>query len=380
LDHLSIPSKLIRIVGLFRFMDGIAETDDWVMEIILKSIDEKSDLDREKMGKLIDTLPEVIPEFISKLSELLLKNIISRGPNELEEKRKEISEYESKIYELWKEPIDLLEIYIGIAYEIGEKYNRLNRTSAVEKKDYTFEALTRLHARGCLIANEVLVLLKSGYPDGAHARWRTLHEIAVTSLFISKHGNDAAEPYLYYNHIESYKAACVHRDFYKGRGEEPPSDDEIARLKKIRDDLCKSDRFGANFKELYGWALKVLRKNRTNIAELEKSIGLDHLRPYYKLASNSVHSDTKGVMFKLAQVNASYKPLLTGPSYLGLVEAGDSAAMSLFQITSALLCSKATVPKPTLENVMALNIMRLMREKIGDAFIEVHNSTKKSKS
>lgn len=212
-------------------MDGFEETDDWVIGSILKAIG-KLELDQEKMGKLIDTLPGKIPKIISDISEARLKDIISRGPNILEELRKEMSDYESKIYKLWKEPIDLLEMYIGIAYEIGEEYNRLNRKLAAEKKDNTFEALTRLHARGCQIANEVLVLLKSGYPDGAHARWRTLHEIDVTSSFISKHGNDAAEPYLYYRYIESYKAACVHRKCYKGNGEEPPSDEEICPIKK----------------------------------------------------------------------------------------------------------------------------------------------------
>lgn len=231
-----------------------------------------------------------------------------------------------------------------------------------------------MHARGCQIANEVLVLLKSGYPDGAHARWRTLHEVDVISGFISKHGNDVAERYLYYHYIESYKAACMHRDCYKGVGEEPPSEDEIERLKEIRDDLC--NRFGPDYKNPYGWALNALGKNGANLAELERSIGLDHLRPYYRLASNNVHAGTKGIMFKLGQVNASNKPLLTGPSYLGLADAGDSTALSLLHITYALLVSASTVGKKTLENSVEMNMMGLMQEKIGEAFIKVHNSTK----
>jgi len=271
------------------FMDRIEEIDDRVMRLILKSIVEKSDSNLETMKELIDALPEKIPKFVSEFSKILLENILSIGPKTLEENRKVRSDYESEIYKLWKEPIDLLEIYIGIAYEIGEKYNRLNRINATEKDDYTFEALTRLHARGCQIANEVLVLLKSGYPDGAHARWRTLHEVDVISEFISKHGNDVAERYLYHNCIESYKAACVHRDCYKGIGEEPPSEDKIEQLKEIRDDLCK--RFGPNFNNPYGWALNALGKNGTNLTELEKSVGLDRLRPYYKFASNNVHAD-----------------------------------------------------------------------------------------
>ena len=356
------------------FMDRIEEIDDRVMRLILKSIVEKSDSNLETMKELIDALPEKIPKFVSEFSKILLENILSIGPKTLEENRKVRSDYESEIYKLWKEPIDLLEIYIGIAYEIGEKYNRLNRINATEKDDYTFEALTRLHARGCQIANEVLVLLKSGYPDGAHARWRTLHEVDVISEFISKHGNDVAERYLYHNCIESYKAACVHRDCYKGIGEEPPSEDKIEQLKEIRDDLCK--RFGPNFNNPYGWALNALGKNGTNLTELEKSVGLDRLRPYYKFASNNVHADAKGIMFKLGQVNASNKSLLAGPSYLGLADAGDCTALSLLHITYALLVSASTVGKKTLEDCVEMNMMSLMQEKIGEASIKVHNSTK----
>ena len=152
--------------------------------------------------------------------------------------------------------------------------------------------------------------------------------------------------------------------------------DKIAQLKKIHDNLCTNDRFGPNFKKPYGWALKALGTDNTKFDVLEKSVGLNHLRPYYKLASINVHSDTKGIMFKLAQVNARNKPLLTGPSYLGLADAGDSTALSLLHITSALLFSKASAGKFRLDNCVDFNMMALMQKKIGEAFIKVHDSTK----
>jgi len=342
------------------------ETDDWVSKLITEEM-LNLDIDQKKFDELVGKLPDIIPGFISKSSNIVLHKIKSRAQEGLKKNAEIRKEYELKIYDFWKGPLDLLELYVGIAYEIGDRFNRIYRRSATENNDYTSEALTRLHARGCLIANEILVLLKSGYADGADARWRTLHEIAVASLFISKHGNETAERYLLYSHIESYKAANQHRSCYNGAGEEPVSDERLVQLKRTYDRLC--ERFGKNFKEPYGWALKALGTNGTNFGIIERSVELSHLRPYYKLASYNVHADPKGIMFKHAHGCLGNKILLAGPSYFGLADAGHSTSISLLQITFALLSIK-----PSLEGNLSLEIMAIMVTEIGEAFLAVHDS------
>src|SRR5262249_50921986 len=47
--------------------------------------------------------------------------------------------------------------------------------------DFVFEALVRLHARSCLVAEEVCWLMEGGFASGAHSRWRTLHELVTVS-------------------------------------------------------------------------------------------------------------------------------------------------------------------------------------------------------
>ena len=71
-----------------------------------------------------------------------------------------------------------------ISRESGDLFNE----SFGKNNDQVFFVLWRLHARSCQITMEILALLKSGFADGAHARWRTLHEIAVTALFIKQQG------------------------------------------------------------------------------------------------------------------------------------------------------------------------------------------------
>ena len=43
------------------------------------------------------------------------------------------------------------------------------------------------------MSRAILALLRSGFADDAHARWRSLHELAVVSGFISEYGEDVAE-------------------------------------------------------------------------------------------------------------------------------------------------------------------------------------------
>ena len=343
---------------------SFADTEDWLQEVFTKAItaliNEHGPLEQEQLTKLNDKRQKDFPDIISDLSATLLSSIKSDSL-ELKRLRKDLSDFESRVFELWKKPFDLLEILLGIVFEVGEKFTRLFRPTT--DNDYTFEALARLHARGCQVSYEILVLLKSGYPDGAHARWRTLHEIAVTSLFIAKHGDDVAERYTLYNYIESYRTANIHRIFYKGYGEEPPTDEEFEKLEKSRDSLC--DRFGKNFKDRYGWALDALGLDSAHFSKIEENVGLDHMRPYYKLASNNVHADPKGVMFKLG-VSDPDKVLLAGPTVFGFTQAGHSTAISVCQITYALLSIKKTS-----EKYLTLKIMFTLVDEIGDAFAEV---------
>jgi hypothetical protein len=49
--------------------------------------------------------------------------------------------------------------------------------------------------------------LLAGYASGAHARWRTLHEIAVVALFIAQEDNSTAERYVHHRFVKSYEDA-----------------------------------------------------------------------------------------------------------------------------------------------------------------------------
>ena len=156
--------------------------------------------------------------------------------------------------------------------------------------------------------------------DDAHARWRALHEMSVVSHFISEKGQDIAERYLLHDTVQRYKLALKHREYRERLNEQPISQEEFDELKAEHDKLV--ERFGRSFKEEYGWAASALGKGRPTIWDIEESVALEHLRPYYRMASANVHANAHGVYYRLGANPLTSEMLLAGPSIFGLAEPG----------------------------------------------------------
>jgi hypothetical protein len=283
------------------------------------------------------------------------------------ERRSERQSFKDNLAKTWGEALDLLETYLVIAFEAGEYVNKVSRPTAADKNDLVFDVLTRLHARACQISWEILTLLEAGFADGAHARWRSLHEVAVVASFIKENGQELAERYLLHENIESYKAALQYRKYSAQLGLEEIADDEIHQLSQTRDELIK--RFGRDYMNDYGWASETLRKQSPTFKDIEQAVGLDYLRPYYKLASHNVHANPKGVFFKLGILDDMEDLLLAGPSNIGLVEPGHSMALSLGNITTCLLTQQ-----PSIDTLVISDILLQFGAQVRDAFLKAHNA------
>jgi hypothetical protein len=103
---------------------------------------------------------------------------------------------------------------------------------------------------------------------------------------------------------------------------------------------------------------------RGHIADIEADVGLDYMRPYYKMASNNVHANPQGILFKLGLIPEIGDILLTGPSNLGLTDPGHCTAISLLQITTNLL----TTAEPNMDRIVILQILSALTNEIGEAF------------
>jgi hypothetical protein len=321
----------------------------------------------EYLNAHTDPLIKAIPSIVEDLSKSVARDLKKQAPSMLRDRRKQAAEFEKRLYRRWKKALDALGVLIVVATEAGEEFNRELRPQAAQAGDFRFDVLVRLHARACQVAGEVAVMLASGFADGAHARWRTLHEIATVASFIAEHDNDTAERYLLHEHVESYKAALQMQAYHSRLGLSGFSAQEMDHLKDNRDRVVS--RYGDSFKEDYGWASQALGKQRPNFSDLEQKVALDHMRPYYKMASHNVHANSKGMNFKLGKLEGNHDVLLAGASNAGLADPGSSAAISLGQISITLLATN-----PNIDRLVACTVIARFMTDCKSAFMAAHDA------
>ena len=316
-----------------------------------------------------------INQIVSETSSELAAGMLEEVKNDvlsgcLKDEKEELKQFRERLREHWSEPLGLLELHIRASLQFGSDFSVEYKKNAETKNDRLFEALAKLHARACQISSAILVLLEKGFADDAHARWRSLHEIAVTSAFISMHGPELAEKYLLHEVIQQYKLVSEAQLVESRTNEMPVSKSELAYLRLVRDNLI--GRFGKNFKENYGWAAETLGVNRPTFRTIEKATNLDHLRPYYKMASDNVHAESHGTNFRLGMIIDQHRVLLAGPSNAGLADPGHSTAISLNTVTTSLLGMGESF-----EVIIMMKLLTKLAREVGESFLEAHNELKR---
>ncbi len=107
-----------------------------------------------------------------------------------------IKGFEERNFSRWKPAFDHLEMLWHVAQELGEAHGKDVQLRNDEDNDATMAALAHIFPKSLLVVKEIICLLKGGFPDGALTRWRSLHELSVTTMYIAKHGEGAARQYL----------------------------------------------------------------------------------------------------------------------------------------------------------------------------------------
>jgi hypothetical protein len=111
-----------------------------------------------------------VPKAVDAAVEVTHESMQRRASALLEEVRGSQEGFEQRLYARWGRALDIAETLRVVALEAGEDFHQRHSPAA---GDWRYAALVRLHARGCLIASEVMALLRSGHASGAHARWRS---------------------------------------------------------------------------------------------------------------------------------------------------------------------------------------------------------------
>ncbi len=326
-------------------------------------------LDLEK--QLETSGEEIVTSTVEQIAPSVLKSLYDALPGALREWHTLQRAFERRLRHRWKTGLDRLDMLITMAHEAGEIYAQDLRRESAEadglEEPMLIEVLTALHCRACRTAREIVCLLKAGYADGAEARWRSLHELAVTAFFLLEHRSDTPQRYLEHAAVERWRAAKEYQQHYTVLGYEPFSDEELSEMEKEAEAAIKN--YGTPFKEDYGWAANILGNPRPTFTQLENSLQMSHWRPYFRLACQSVHAGSRGLFFSLGEPKRSTGMLLAGASDAGLADPGHQMAVSLTMVTVAFLTAQ-----PNIDGLVACHCMRTLCDDIGVELVRADES------
>jgi len=346
--------------------------EEKIVHLVLKKVAEvakERNLDEEGINTYVETVVRTAStEGVKYMADEMTAYLARQIPEMIEQERTLRTAFEQRLYERWQKALDLFDATVILTREAGERFLTKYREQTVKENATLIEALVRIHVRACQTASAISVLLKSGFARDALARQRTLHEFAVVTFLLKKHGGSLAERFLLHERIETAAAAEQYEQFYARLGEEPPDPANVVALRAEKARLCQQ--FGEDFKNHYGWAAQVLGVKRPKFEDLEKAVRLDHLRPYYRMASYGVHATPKGIVFDVGTIQdlaGGPRGLLAGASNAGLADAGHASLLSLGQCTAALLTSR-----PDLEAVAELRMLKSFVDEAGQEFIRIH--------
>ncbi len=386
-----IKAELIRSVFAAR---GISLTDE-EFEILAEAIDKSDGSDtievsiervtgtidisegeterawREFEGKLEARVTGAIERVLEKITPSVLETLYASLPETLEEHRSVQADFETRLQERWKGGLDRLEMLIIIAHEAGETYlgdvRKEFAGDSQSEKVVLLEALVPLHCRACRTAREIVCLLKSGYADGAYARWRALHEMAVTAFFLLEHGADTAQRYLDHVAVRCWRAARDYQRHCETLGYETLSSEELGEVKAASDTM--TDKYGSSFGGDYGWAARAIGHNRPTFRMIEESLDMAHWRPFFGMACRSVHAGPESLFFSLGATEEVGAKLLAGASDAGLADPGHHAAVSLTMVSVALLTAT-----PNMDALVSCRCMLKICDEIGEALLKAQGA------
>jgi hypothetical protein len=305
-------------------------------------------------------------EEIEHRSVLLAKQL-RRESAELRRYRRLGEGFKKRLAKTWSQPLRLYEIVLKATLDGGREFVQEHWAQADQESDFTFEALTSLHAQACRVAGEVLELLRTGHAHGAHAHCRTLHELAVFAGVIAEHPQ-VAERFLLHDVIEDAKGLDTYQAKLAGRpGYVPYSNEDVDTVHARRDEALK--RFDKSFGTYYGWAVPLFPpKEHLTFEKLEDLAGLGHLRPWYDWATHiGVHASSRGVRLNLITRGDITTPL-AGATNIGLSDPGQEALISLLQVTTSMMVhGRPITDDPT--PVVVLKALMTLTDEAGEAFL-----------
>lgn len=251
-----------------------------------------------------DTLAE-LHEFLENNATGMAHDTLRSAADSREKRRADAAEVNQAITKRWSEGLAALDAAIFAMGQNGlMMLKRLDEVDAADPNDshQTVRVVLALQQFNALIVlQEIQVLLQAGFWSGGAARWRALHETAVTAKVIAERDATLAQRYLDHGFVVQTRRLTAYFDEH-GIGPVAPA--ELASRTKKAAALEQAhgvSNASSKFREPYGWAIPLMgmnakgRRMRPSMEALEKLAGLDHRRLLVASAHGIVHGDSGGI-------------------------------------------------------------------------------------
>ncbi|HAS6672285.1 hypothetical protein JHT19_08060 [Vibrio parahaemolyticus] len=326
----------------------------------------------DKLGEGFDDISnEKLVEISKSFAKPMLKSHLKSSPQNYKVTLQKRREFESVNVEKWEQAFSLFDSFIQLAFEVVSEYRKYNEALAEKAEDHQFIALIQLHAKAILVAREVQALVSAGFADGALARWRTAHELAVCASVISL-SKESGLRFLLSEHVKNAKGMRCYEHYHKRLNHAPFNKERWeANLLQESEALAILGKDYAR-KGDYEWARPLATDNGIRINEritlktLEEIVGLDHYRPYFSWACEKNHAPSKVNYANLGTSFNEQNPLfLVGASSFGHLEPINCTSLSLFFTTIACL-----VPYPNIDTIAFNHVLADFVKQVSQACIE----------
>lgn len=363
----------------------LAKQDDTMKITIDESVNPHLTIEQleSRVREILGALGQSIPKYLETVTKAITEAVIKTGAEValdihrhirkqrsrvLRQLRRERNDFCEHITSHWSLAIDALQCELESAIEARESF--LNRTMTATKLrggKRMREVLLRLHARGCQISNEIVLLLSHGYADGAHARWRSLHEVACIAWFIEAKGERTALRYMQHEATNRSKLANSQADAWPEYAKKRAFRKGLQNLQTESTKLTA--KYGTRYGTDYGWSIPNFKgksaKFIPTFRDIEEAVRFNAVRPHYVHANLNVHAGAFAMHYRLGLSSSSEDPpMLDGPSPFGLEDPGMLTANTLLTLSIPLLTSI-----PSFEGNISLHVLSLLANDAKDRFL-----------
>ncbi|MGX0133665.1 DUF5677 domain-containing protein [Cupriavidus metallidurans] len=291
---------------------SLGQTEKEIENTIQSLLNELKKGAEADISTLTDAIARAIPQALEVTAAIVGNRLAEKTAEHGIELQRIGFERVEAVKILWGQVFDDLDLLRQLMVEWCHTAEHASKGPYV--KPHVAIALHKLTDRAFDVIGEVIALSRAGYADGALARWRTLHEICVISVFLARHSDRCAQMYLDHHVVEKLKlvagqyalGTALTRDLHRDR--------YIRSLRSGLSTLVK--RYGEAFAGDYGWASIELGTKKTTFRTLEQHVDLEILRNAYQKANSVVHGGALAALTRIslgvAVVEANDAPLAHG--------------------------------------------------------------------